>query len=103
MAALLRSCSWHAERLWRRDHIVKTITFLTVTAHGAHQLFDTPCTAPRDISDVQAWDGLIADLLRMGTGALAANAAAFSSPLVEAALLARLPGFAQEQSRALAL
>jgi hypothetical protein len=60
--ALLRSCSWHAERLFRRDHIFKTITFLTVTAQGSRAMFDTPCVAPKDIADHEAWAGLVTDM-----------------------------------------
>jgi hypothetical protein len=52
-AALLRSCSWHCERLFRRDHVFKTITFMTVTAGGSRAMFDTPCCAPKGISDTR--------------------------------------------------
>jgi hypothetical protein len=61
-SALLTKASWHAERLWRRDRVFKTITFLTETGDGRRQLFDTPCVAPKDVSDVQAWAGLVADM-----------------------------------------
>jgi hypothetical protein len=62
LATLLRTCSWHAERLWKRDRVFKCITFLTVTANGARQIFDTPCCAPKDVSDQEAWSGLVGDM-----------------------------------------
>ena len=48
----MRSISWHAEKLFRKRHHFASVLFLTETATGHRQLFETDCV----VTDAEATD-----------------------------------------------
>jgi hypothetical protein len=59
---LLRSISWHAEKLFRKRHHFASVLFLTETASGRRQLFETGCQAPGHVSDRQLLEALAREM-----------------------------------------
>ena len=53
MDGLLRSCVWHAEKLFRKRHHFASVLFLTEKADGHRQLFETGCQAPEHVASDQ--------------------------------------------------
>ena len=60
-AALLRSCSWHAEKIFKRRGKLDNVFWLAEDAAGVRRSWETACTAPETISDDQVLQGLAAD------------------------------------------
>ena len=50
MDDLLRSCSWHAEKLFRRRGHFASVLWLSETTTGHRQLFETGCQAPESVT-----------------------------------------------------
>jgi hypothetical protein len=60
---LLRSISWHAEKLFRRRGNLASVLWQTEDAAGHRQLFETGCDAPESVaSDAQVLVALAAEM-----------------------------------------
>jgi hypothetical protein len=60
---LLRSISWHAEKLFRRHGTFASVLWQTEDAAGHRQLFETGCDrAPDEATDAQILAALAADM-----------------------------------------
>ena len=62
MDELLRSISWHAEKLFRKRQHFASVLFLTEKSDGHRQLFETGCQAPEYVSDRQLLSALAAEM-----------------------------------------
>jgi hypothetical protein len=60
--ALLRRASWQAEKICRQRGDFTTVLWLTETADGRRERFETGCDAPIEISDAAALDALVDEL-----------------------------------------
>ncbi len=62
MDGLLRSISWHTEKQFRRRGRLDAVVWVTESADGARNMFETPCTnAPDAVSDAELLAGLAND------------------------------------------
>ncbi len=61
--SLLRSCSWHAEKEFRRRGRLDTVAWVTEDANGHRDKFQTPCVnAPDSATDAELLTGLAAEI-----------------------------------------
>jgi hypothetical protein len=60
--ALLRSCSWAAEKLFRRNGSLRTMVWLTEDAGGRREQFETACHGPLELSDDAVLGALVEEL-----------------------------------------
>ena len=66
--SLLKSVSWHAEKLFRKRGHFASVLFLTEDATGHRQLFETGCHAPDDVATDKQLLQALADEMRADFG-----------------------------------
>ena len=60
---LLRSCSWHAEKQFRKRGNFPSVIWLTEDPAGHRQLFETGCDAPKSVAtDAQVLSALAEEM-----------------------------------------
>jgi hypothetical protein len=60
--ALLRSCSWAAEKLFRRHGSFRAMVWLTESMDGRRERFETQCCGPLELPDDMLLWALVAEL-----------------------------------------
>jgi hypothetical protein len=60
--ALIRCCSWVAEKWFRRSGSFATMLWITENADGRREQFETECRAPVELSDDTLLAALVADM-----------------------------------------
>ena len=62
MDDLLRSCVWHAEKLFRKRQHFASVLFLTEKSDGHRQLFETECVASDPATDQELLTALASEM-----------------------------------------